>query len=154
MTTVTPRVEVFTDGAYSGTVRIGGWAWAQASIPPGKKAWDSGGAIETTSQRMEMLAVIQAIQHYKVRGTRIRIVSDSAYVVNCFQYEWFKGWNAQGRKKKDGHPVANWDYWSMLIPLVRENNVTFRKVRGHSGDPMNDFVDKLAVKAKIDLRKA
>lgn len=149
MTVVIPRREVFTDGACSGAPGPGGWAWALASTPPGTQPWGSGSERSTTNQRMEMTAVMEALLWLQATQPwgRWRIVTDSAYVMNCFTDGWHLRWK-DGKKIKDGSGVANWDIWRMLIPLVTETGTTFRKVKGHSGDPMNEYVDHLAVTAK------
>lgn len=77
----------------------------------------------------------------------ITVVTDSAYVMNCFIERWWHTWVDKDWRKKQGE-VKNRDLWEELIELVVENDVQFRKVKGHSGDRMNDLVDKLAVKAK------
>ena len=79
------------------------------------------------------------------------VVSDSTYVVNCFKDRWWTGWRARGWLNSAKKPVANRDLWEPLIDLVEERgDVTFRWVKGHSGDPMNDLVDRLAVEASHD----
>jgi ribonuclease HI len=94
---------------------------------------------------MEIQAAFEAVQ--ALEGT-LDVVSDSAYVVNCFRDEWWRGWLARGWINSQRKPVANRDLWEPFIELVRSRgNVTFRWVKGHGGDPMNDFVDQLAVEA-------
>ncbi len=78
---------------------------------------------------------------------RIEIVSDSTYVVNCFRDNWWVKWERNGWRNSKKEPVANVDLWKPLIELVRSGDVSFRWVKGHSGDPMNDLVDQLAVEA-------
>lgn len=135
MTTV-----AYTDGACSGNPGPGGWAWA---IPGG--AYASGAAAHTTNQRMEIEAALEAVR--ATPGT-LKIVSDSTYVVNCFRDRWWEGWLARNWVNKAKKPVANRDLWEPLIDLVRtRGDVTFEWVKGHSGDPMNDLVDRLAVEA-------
>ena len=96
---------------------------------------------------MELLAVIEALAAYS-SDTEVTIVSDSTYVVNCFKDAWWKGWISRGWKNSQRQPVANRDLWEPLIETVNERgNVTFRWVKGHSGDRMNDLVDTLAVAA-------
>lgn len=77
----------------------------------------------------------------------LHIVSDSTYVVNCFRDGWWKGWLKRGWKNSKKEPVANRDLWEPLIDEVRRRDITFSWVKGHSGDPMNDLVDRLAVAA-------
>ena len=130
----------YTDGACSGNPGPGGWAWA---IPGG--AYASGAATHTTNQRMEIEAALEAAR--AIDGP-LRIVSDSTYVVNCFRDRWWEGWLARNWVNKAKKPVANRDLWEPLIDLVRSRgDITFEWVKGHSGDPMNDLVDRLAVEA-------
>lgn len=77
----------------------------------------------------------------------LEVVSDSSYVVNCFRDRWWEGWIKRGWKGSRGQPVANQDLWKPLVEMVLDRNVRFRWVKGHSGDPMNDLVDSLAVRA-------
>lgn len=130
-------IKVWTDGACSLT--HGGWAWTLGK----GKANGSGYVPDTTNQRMEMLAVIRAIQE---NDEPIIVHSDSAYVVNCFLQEWYVRWQRNGWIGGNG-PVANKDLWEQMIPLVQACGTTFVKVKGHSGDPGNDEADRLAVRA-------
>ena len=132
---------VYTDGACSGNPGPGGWAWAATD---GRQ--DSGGESRTTNQRMELTAVLEAMRN--VAGP-LRIVSDSTYVVNCFRDRWYDGWKRRGWRNAAGKPVANRDLWEPLVELylARESELYFEWVKGHSGDPMNDLVDRLAVEA-------
>ncbi len=108
----------------------------------------SGAADHTTNQRMEINAAYQAV--LALEGP-LEVVSDSTYVVNCFRDGWWKGWHKRGWKNSQKKPVANRDLWEPFIDLVNERgDVKFRWVKGHSGDPMNDLVDELAVAAGRD----
>jgi ribonuclease HI len=131
---------VWTDGACSGNPGPGGWAWATED---GRQA--SGGAPLTTNQRMEIQAALEAVR--ALAGPLV-VVSDSTYVVNCFRDGWWQGWLARGWRTSAKKPVANRDLWEPLVNAVQERgNITFRWVKGHSGDRMNDLVDQLAVRA-------
>lgn len=77
----------------------------------------------------------------------VTIVSDSTYVVNCFRDRWWVKWKANGWRNSKKEPVANTDLWMPLVDLVQQRRPVFRWVKGHSGDPMNDLVDRLAVAA-------
>jgi ribonuclease HI len=135
---------VYTDGACSGNPGPGGWAWA---VPDGPFA--SGAAPHTTNQRMEIEAALQAVRAFAGQGP-VEVVSDSTYVVNCFRDRWWAGWLAKGWKNSQRKDVANRDLWEPLIELYRERgDITFRWVKGHSGDRMNDLVDMLAVEAAL-----
>ena len=138
------RLDIYTDGACSGSPGPGGWAWAYEK--DGSWVHDSGGERSTTNQRMEMTAAWKAVAS---NPGPLRICTDSAYVMNCFTQQWYLGWR-DGRKR-NGDPVANWDIWWRFITLVNSRDVTWLKVKGHSGDPGNDFVDRLAVQAKKSL---
>jgi ribonuclease HI len=96
---------------------------------------------------MEVLAVIEALRENE--DDPIEIVSDSTYVVKCFNDNWHQGWLRRGWKNSQGKPVANRDLWEQLFELVLQSprEITFSWVKGHSGDRMNDFVDELATVA-------
>ncbi|MEJ2871230.1 ribonuclease H [Actinomycetospora sp. OC33-EN08] len=131
-------LEVWTDGACSGNPGPGGWAWATRD---GRQ--DSGGEPATTNQRMEIRAALEAVR--ALDGPLV-VVSDSTYVVNCFRDGWWKGWIARGWVTSAKKPVVSRDLWEPLITLVNDRgNVSFRWTKGHSGDEMNDLVDRLAV---------
>lgn len=131
---------VYTDGACLGNPGPGGWAWV---VPGGRFA--SGAEARTTNQRMEVTAVLEALR--AVEGP-VDVVSDSTYVVNCFRDRWWEGWLRRGWQNSQRKPVANRDLWEPLIALYRERgHVTFRWVKGHSGDPANEAADQLAVAA-------
>jgi len=96
---------------------------------------------------MEVTAVLQALGSL---SGRVHVVSDSTYVVNCFKQRWWAGWRARGWKNSRGEPVANQDLWRPLIEEVvdrRRGEIKLTWVKGHSGDAMNEIVDRLAVQA-------
>jgi len=132
---------VYTDGSCRGNPGPGGWAWA---VPGGRYA--SGAESPSTNQRMEVMAVLRALE--TIDGP-VSVVSDSAYVVNCFRDRWWQGWRRRGWRNASGQPVANRDLWEPLLAVALDpgRTVRFSKVKGHSGDPMNDMVDQLAVDA-------
>ena len=135
-------IRIHTDGSCRGNPGPGGWAWAR-----GVDEFASGAAAHTTNQRMEVMAVIEALREYS-EGP-VEIVSDSSYVVKCFNDKWHVGWLRRGWKNSQGQPVANRDLWEQLFDLVLEapRDIRFTWVKGHSGDAMNDFVDVLATAA-------
>jgi len=139
---------IYTDGACSGNPGPGGWAWAEApeGTPNG-----SGSEAHTTNQRMEIMAVLEAL---RATDGPVTIVSDSTYVVNCFRDKWWVRWQANGWRNAKKEPVANADLWKPLIELVQQRQPEFRWVKGHSGDRMNDLVDRLAVAAAATARPA
>ena len=134
---------MYTDGACLGNPGPGGWAWA---VPGGR--WAAGCDAATTNQRMEVTAVLKALRTLGPDVGPVEVVSDSTYVVNCFNDRWWAGWKRRGWKNSQGKAVANRDLWEPLIDLVLErSDVTFRWVKGHSDDPGNDLVDALATDA-------
>ena len=132
---------VYTDGACLGNPGPGGWAWAE---PTGDYA--SGAEPRTTNQRMEIRAALEAVRAHP--GGPLEVVSDSTYVVNCFRDGWWRAWQRRGWTNAARKPVANRDLWEPLVDeVVRRGDVSFRWVKGHSGHPVNDLVDQLAVEA-------
>ncbi|WP_230486815.1 ribonuclease H family protein [Nocardioides anomalus] len=132
--------EVFTDGACSGNPGPGGWAWAVDT-----SVYASGHEAASTNQRMEIRAAYEAV--CALSGPLV-VVSDSTYVVNCFRDRWYAGWLDRGWVNSARKPVANRDLWEPFVELfLARGDVSFRWVKGHSGHPMNDFVDRLAVAA-------
>jgi len=135
---------VYTDGSSVGALGPGGWAWA---VEVGPQA--SGGAHETTNQRMEVTAGLEAVR--ALTGPLV-VVSDSAYLVNCFKQRWYRKWHRNGWRNTAGKPVVNRDLWEQIVPLVLDRgDVTFQWVKGHSGHVMNDHVDRLANAARLAL---
>ncbi len=137
---------VYTDGSSLGNPGRGGWAWA---VPNGPYA--SGAEPRSTNQRMEVMAVIRALE--AIEGP-VHVKSDSTYVVNCFRDRWWEGWKRRGWRNSAGKPVANRDLWELLLELALDpqRQVRFSWVKGHSGDEMNDRVDLLAVEAAAAQR--
>ena len=129
----------YTDGACSGNPGPGGWAWAIEG-----DRYRSGYDPQTTNQRMEINAALDAVR--AIDGP-LEIVSDSTYVVNCFRDSWYVGWRKRGWLNSQRKPVANRDIWEPLIGIVVPRDITFRWVKGHGTDPINGYVDQLAVEA-------
>jgi len=141
---------IYTDGACSGNPGPGGWAWA---VSPTGKPSGFGSEPDTTNQRMELLAVINALRTYEDSAEAIEIVSDSTYVVHCFRDKWWMGWQRRGWKNSQRQPVANRDLWEPLIELVNSRtDISFTWVKAHNGEPMNELVDQLAVAASLSTR--
>ncbi len=134
-----PRRLVYTDGACQGNPGPGGWGW----VVPGE-VWASGAENPSTNQRMELQAVLHAVSNL---DGPLEIVSDSTYVVNCFKDKWWQGWERRGWKNSQKKEVANQDLWKPLIAEYKVSDVTFRWVKGHSGDEWNEIADELAVAA-------
>ena len=132
---------IYTDGACSGNPGPGGWA---AVIMHDHSVQEiSGHEEKTTNQRMEMKAAIEALHHIPP-GSKVKLYSDSAYLVNCFKQDWMKRWKINGWMTSKGKPVENQDLWREFLELIEINEVEWIKVKGHSGDQMNERCDHLA----------
>lgn len=139
-----PLVTIYTDGACSGNPGPGGWgALLQAK---GSERTLSGSAPHTTNNRMELMAVIEALRALK-RPCRVSIHSDSALIINAFTQGWVDNWLRRGWKKADKKPVENRDLWEQLLEAMAPHDVAWIKVKGHADDERNNRVDRLAVEA-------
>jgi len=137
-------VILYTDGACSGNPGPGGWG---ALLIWNKKEKElSGSAADTTNNRMEMRAVIEGLRAL-TKPCHVKIHSDSALIVNAFNQNWIKNWKKRGWKKANKKPVENQDLWKEMLDAMEPHNVEWVKVKGHSGHPLNDRVDALAVNA-------
>jgi ribonuclease HI len=130
-------VEIWTDGSCLGNPGRGGYAAVLRYGPEHEKEL-AGGEPESTNNRMELLAAIVALEALK-RPCVVRLTSDSKYVITGIT-EWIVGWKKKGWKK-----VKNRDLWERLDRAVQGHEIEWAWVKGHSGDPMNDRVDELAV---------
>lgn len=143
------EVEIFTDGACSGNPGPGGWG---AVLRCGEHVKElSGGAAETTNNRMEMTAVIEALGALK-RPCRVTLTSDSKYVIDAVTKGWAKKWQANNWIKGDKKPALNPDLWKKLLALLDLHEVTFVWVKGHAGHPENERCDELAVEQSKKFR--
>lgn len=136
------HVDIYTDGACSGNPGPGGWG--AILMAGGTKKEISGGERQTTNNRMELCAVIFALEKL-TRPCEVNIYSDSAYVVNAFNQNWIEGWVKNGWRNSAKAPVANAELWKRLIELTKIHKVTFIKVKGHADNEFNNRCDELAV---------
>ncbi len=138
-------VEIFTDGACSGNPGPGGFGAVLRYNGHEKEI--SGGAAQTTNNRMEISGVIAALKALKEPCT-VKLTTDSQYVSNSINKGWIYGWEKNNWIRKSGkktEEVPNADLWQELLKLLRIHDVTFIWVRGHNGHPENERCDKLAV---------
>ncbi len=133
-------VEIYTDGACSGNPGPGGWG--SLLLFNGNRREMSGGERDTTNNRMEMLAVIHALEALK-RRCRVVIHTDSVYVMKGMT-EWLPQWKRRGWRTAGRKPVKNVELWQRLEQAVAAHDVEWRWVKGHSGDPGNERADELA----------
>ena len=137
---MTKIVEVFTDGACSGNPGPGGWGALLRY--QGKERELSGAEEDTTNNRMELMAAIQALEALN-RPCQVRLSTDSEYLRKGIT-EWIKGWKARGWKTAAKKPVKNQDLWERLDAATRSHGIEWLWVKGHSGHEENERADQLA----------
>lgn len=141
-------VRIYTDGACSGNPGPGGWAtvWCDGDNIIDRR----GGEPLTTNNRMELLAVLEALKWISSENKSVayEVYSDSAYVINAITKCWLQGWRMRGWKTSSGDEIKNIEVWkqlyNLLVKVQSTHKVTFYKVKGHNGDPMNEYADKIA----------
>lgn len=136
------KIEIYTDGACSGNPGKGGYGILMR-VPEKKyqKTFSEGFRL-TTNNRMELLAVIEALEKLKNPENDVHIFTDSKYVADAINQNWIFGWIKKGFKN-----VKNPDLWQRFVPLFRKHKVQFHWIKGHAGHPENEICDQLAVKA-------
>jgi len=134
------RVDIYTDGACSGNPGPGGWG--ALLIYAGTEKELCGGAADTTNNRMEMMAAIEALKALK-RPCQVHLHTDSVYLRDGVT-KWVHGWKRNGWRTADKKPVKNQDLWQQLLSLIEAQQVTWHWVKGHSGHPENERADGLA----------
>lgn len=136
------EVTVYTDGACSGNPGPGGWG---AILRYGDTERElSGGESPTTNNRMELMAVISALEALK-EPCNVTLYSDSKYVCDGVEKGWARSWRAKGWKKSDKTPAKNPDLWERLLGLLDVHKVSFIWVKGHAENAYNNRCDELAV---------
>ena len=139
-----PKIYMYTDGASSGNPGPGGYGVVLKCGPLYKEL--SGGFIRTTNNRMELMAVIVALEALN-RPCEVEVHSDSQYVVNAFNKHWIDGWKKRGWKTANKQPVKNRDLWERLLTAKSKHKVEFIWVKGHAGHELNERCDELATTA-------
>lgn len=135
-------VEIFTDGACKGNPGPGGWGAILRYRGTEKEL--SGGAPQTTNNRMEMTAVLCALEELR-EPCHVVVTSDSKYVLDGLQKGWATSWRRRGWKKSDGKPALNPDLWEQLLNAVARHQMEYCWIKGHNGHPENERADRLAV---------
>ncbi|ADD02421.1 ribonuclease H [Thermoanaerobacter italicus Ab9] len=134
-------VEIYTDGACSGNPGPGGWAAVLLYKEARKEI--SGFEENTTNNRMELKAVIEALKALK-RPCKVNLYSDSSYVINAFKEGWLEKWQKNNWLKSDKTPVENQELWKELLEVSKRHQINWIKVKGHAGDEFNNLCDRLA----------
>ena len=135
------QVEIYTEGACSGNPGVGGWAAILSYKNTEKEI--SGGEVETTNNRMELLAIINGLKMLKEKCA-VKVYSDSQYAVSAFNEGWLNNWILAGWRTADKKPVKNEDLWKELVNLTSVHSVEFIKVKGHADNVKNNRCDELA----------
>ena len=141
---MTKQVEIFTDGACRRNPGPGGYG--VVLLHESRRRELSGGFRLTTNNRMEILAAIVGLEALK-EPCRVRLYSDSQYLVNAIEKGWAARWRANGWMRNQREPAVNPDLWERLLELCRVHQVQFLWVRGHAGHPENERCDRLATAA-------
>lgn len=144
---MTDRVEIYTDGACSGNPGPGGWA--AVLLARGAEKEISGSELSTTNNRMELTAAIEALRCLK-KPCKVKLHSDSAYLVSAFNQGWLANWQRNGWRNAAKDPVSNPDLWQALLEVAGQHEIEWIKVKGHADNEMNNRCDKLAV---AEIRK-
>lgn len=151
------NIEIYTDGSLKKVGQsntFGGWAFIVVKDCV-KIYYESGSEHDTTNQRMELKAVLEALKYAQtIRRScdKVIIYSDSAYIINCYQQDWYTKWLANGWVTSTNKDVANRDLWEKIIPFFDNFWYTFRKVPGHAGVLWNEECDELAQNAADKLK--
>ncbi|MDY5242576.1 MAG: ribonuclease HI [Eubacterium sp.] len=137
------QIEIYTDGACSGNPGPGGWG--AVLVYNGKEKELSGSEKNTTNNRMELTAVIMALNALN-QPCEVKLTTDSKYVCDAVNKGWVYSWRKNGWKKSDKKPALNVDLWEELLSLLEKHEVEFIWVKGHNGHKYNEICDALAVK--------
>lgn len=136
------EVTLYTDGACSGNPGPGGWG--AILIYKDYKKEMSGGDKETTNNKMELTAAIEGLSALKEQ-CRVKLYSDSKYLIDGITKGWARSWRQKGWKKSDGKPALNIDLWEKILELDEYHEIEYIWVKGHAGNPYNERCDRLAV---------
>ena len=140
------KIKIYTDGACSGNPGKGGWGALIQENDNEKKL--SGSELNTTNNRMELTAVIRALEHYD-EAKEIEVFTDSKYVMQGIT-EWIKNWKTNHWKTSQKKDVKNKDLWVLLDSVSSKHDIKWSWVKGHAGDYGNEIADKLATQAILE----
>ncbi len=147
------EIEVYSDGACSGNPGPGGWGAVVICHRPPAERELSGAQPDTTNNRMELTAIIEALAILN-RPCKVKVNTDSTYVADAFRQRWLEKWQKNGWRTAAKTPVKNDDLWRRLAELVAGHQVEWHWLRGHAGHPLNERADRLAVAAREGLAAA
>ena len=155
------KYTIYCDGSTKGNGKensVGAWAYVVVNTETNTADFSDVEAVkETTNQRMELCAAIEALTQVcsiaDFPNDSVVVYTDSAYLHNCYQQKWYVNWQKNSWKNSKKQPVANQDLWEMLIPYFETFGIDFVKVKGHAGDEWNEYVDDLAQTAAARLQE-
>ncbi len=136
------EVTLYTDGACSGNPGPGGWGAILVYMQYKKEM--SGGEKNTTNNRMELMAAIEGLSALK-EPCKVKLVSDSKYLIDGLSLGWARSWKSKGWKKSDGKQALNIELWEKLLSLEDYHTIEYEWVKGHAGHPYNERCDQMAV---------
>lgn len=143
-------IEVYTDGACSKNgQKLACAGWGAIGVVRGEVKFEIFGRVQgkPTNQTAELSAAINALNYCKNKGYEsVKIITDSAYLCNCYKDKWWVKWKSNGWKNAKGNSVENKEMWEKLIPYFKDSQVSFEKIKGHSNHTFNDRADELARK--------
>lgn len=153
------HLEFYTDGAFSSKTEMGGWA--AVCVEDGNVIdTQSGYEPYSTNNRMELTAFLSALENantIETGNTKVTIYTDSAYIANCFNQNWYVKWMSNGWRTSDKQDVKNQDLWrrivALYIKLKERLDLSIVKVKSHSDNPWNNYADLLAIKARSKLEE-
>lgn len=153
------HLEFYTDGAFSSKTEMGGWA--AVCVEDGNVIdTQSGYEPYSTNNRMELTAFLSALENadtIETGNTKVTIYTDSAYIANCFNQNWYVKWMSNGWRTSDKQDVKNQDLWrrivALYIKLKERLDLSIIKVKSHSDNPWNNYADLLAIKARSKLEE-
>ncbi|MFH0911573.1 MAG: ribonuclease HI [Planctomycetota bacterium] len=146
------KVFIYTDGACSGNPGPGGWGAVLLCRTPLRRKEISGAEFHTTNNRMELMAVIRALESLR-EPCEITVATDSRYLHDAFARHWIERWQRNGWKTSARAPVKNQDLWARLLALLPSHAVRWEWIRAHNDHPENERADRLAVAAREALAK-
>lgn len=144
------HVDIYTDGSCLGNPGAGGWG--AVLVCNGVEKTLSGGEADTTNNRMELTAAIEALRALK-KPCEVTLTTDSKYLCDGLSKGWARSWKARGWKKSDNKPALNHDLWDMLLTLTEKHEMTYVWVKGHAGHPYNERCDEMAQARAAEFSK-
>lgn len=145
------QLHIYTDGAYSSKTKVGGWGIVVVQDQSNSPYYiNSNWQKDTTNNRMELVALLEALKFASKSDFQTIIYTDSAYIASCFSEKWYVKWKLNGWKTAKKTPVLNKDLWEEILTIYSScPHIDIKKIEGHSNNKWNELADTIAVKARI-----